>query len=678
MPFGPDNSAVTDAELRATPVPVQVAALAVSFSTTAPLANGATYTSVLVDLTAVGVSQVQTEVLADQDGTMTFTFYADTGGTDVIRTLTVPYSAADGYRQFGAPTFGASVRYAFSNDSGVNQTDFFFSTKVLSGAVSPQVLALNAFVSPAMLATVNRSVLTAQNPAGAYGNANRDEAGNLQVALSRPLTGFGELRSVSPQPIAQIDAVYGIMDNVEAFVDASPGTGSTTTSGGNFICQTGVGVGGYGVIRTRRAVRYRPGQGSIFRWTAIFDATNKVASSLQAAGPFNSTSGFFVGYNGTAFGVMHRTGGYHETQTLTLTAAATGAETATLTLNSVAYAIPVTNGTLEHNAFEIAAWLNANQTVWDAWQNDDTVVLFAAGVGSLAGTYTLANDGGGDTIAGTVARDVAGVANTETWYTPDATWEDQLDGSGPSGMTIDQEKGNVFELDLQYLGYGDVEFKVENPNTGRFFTFYRFAFANALTTPTLTNPTLKVGWVAASLGSTTNLTVKGASALGGVEGVLHPMRRPRSFDSQRASVGGTLTSVFAIRVRSVFRGLAQLSEVLPRIAFVSPAGTKPCIVKLLLNPTFDAGASEPDWQYADENDSIVETDIAGTTFTATGTELAAFTVGGGTSQSLNFVDLAEEGINPVHLERGDVLCIAASISGGAGSDVAASLTWLED
>ena len=198
---------VTDAELRATPVPVQVAALAVSFSTTAPLANGATYTSVLVDLTAVGVSQVQTEVLADQDGTMTFTFYADTGGTDVIRTLTVPYSAADGYRQFGAPTFGAAVRYAFLNDSGSNQTDFFFSTKVLSGAVSPQVLALNAFVSPAMLATVNRSVLTAQNPAGAYGNANRDEAGNLQVALSRPLTGFGELRSVSPQPVAQIDAV---------------------------------------------------------------------------------------------------------------------------------------------------------------------------------------------------------------------------------------------------------------------------------------------------------------------------------------------------------------------------------------------------------------------------------------------------------------------------------------
>jgi len=653
----------------------------VAFATTALLTAspgpGNVYTSSVIVTAGNGWSQLQTEVLSDTNGTMTFTFYGDEAGTDVIRTLTVPYVAADGYRQFGAPTFGVAVKYQFQNDGGA-QSDFYFTTKLLRGAVSPQVLALDAFVSPTMLSTVHRSVLTAQNPAGTYGNVSRDEAGNMQVALSRPLTGFGELRAVSPQPVAQIDAVYGIMDNVETFVDASPGTGSATATGGNFICQTGVGAGGYGVIRTRRAVRYRPGQGSIFRWTAIFDDTNKTASSLQAAGPFNSTSGFFVGYNGTAFGVMHRTGGYHETHTLTLTAEATGAETATLTLNSVAYNIPVTAGTLEHNAYEIATWLNANQTVWEAWQNDDTVVLFAAGVGLLVGTYTLANGGGLESIAGTVARDVAGVANTETWYTPDSTWEDQLDGSGPSGMSIDQEKGNVFELDLQYLGYGDVEFKVENPNTGRFFTFYRFNFANALTTPTLTNPTLKVGWVAASLGSTTNLTVKGASALGGIDGVLHPMRRPRSFDSQRASVGGTLTSVFAIRVRSVFRGLSQLSEVLPRIAFVSPAGTKPCIVKLLLNPTFDAGTSEPDWQYTDENESIVETDIAGTVFTSNGTELAAFTVGGGSSQSLNFVDLAEEGINPVHLERGDVLCIAASISGGAGNDVAASLTWLED
>lgn len=653
------------------------AVMRVGFETTTPLGGGAAYTSALQVFDSQNFSQVQTEVLADQDGTMLFQFYADDAGTDLIRSLTVPYVATDGYRQFGAPTFGRSVKYTFTNGA-TPQGDFYFSTKLIRGAVSPQVLAVDAFLSPAMLATVQRSVIVGQNPGGSYGNVTRAVSGSLQVALTEPLTGFGELRQATVRPLAQIDAVYGILPNVETFVDSSPGTGSATTDNGNFVCQTGVGVGGYAVIRTLRAVRYRPGQSCVFRFTAIFDDTNKAANSLQFAGAFNSTSGFFIGYDGTAFGVCHRTGGFHETHTLTISAAASGAETLVLQLNSVTYNIPVTSGSIQHNTYEIATWLNANQAVWEAYQNDDTVVLFGLNPSSLNGTYSVANGGGGETIAGSEVRDKAGVAITETWYTPDSTWIDQLDGSGPSGMAIDPEMGNVFEIDLQYLGYGAVDFKIENPLTGRFFVFYRFQFANMRTLPTLTNPTLKIGWTSASLGSTANLTVKGASAMGAVDGVIHPFRRPDSYSYQRASVAATLVSIFAIRVRSVFRAVAQLSEVLPKLAYVSPAGSKPCIVKILLNPTFDAATNEPDWQYIDETDSIVEYDESGTAFTSTGTTLASFVVAGGASAAFDFTALAEEGINPVHLQRGDILSIAASISGGAGSDVAASLTWNED
>jgi len=504
-----------------------------------------------------------------------------------------------------------------------------------------------------------------------------DATGGALATVISPLTGFGEVRVAVQSPIAQIDAVYGLLDNVETRTSTG---GSVGVTDGNFVCQTGTSVGGYGLIRTRRAVRYRPGQGSLFRFTALFDDKNATALSLQAAGPFNSVSGFFVGYNGADFGVMHRTGGYHETRTLTISVAASGSETLSLQLNGVTYAIPVTSGTVAHNTYEVAEWLSnpANQTVWDAWQNNGTVVLFARNVGPLSGAYSVANGGGGETIAGSIAQDKAGVANTETWSHPDATWVDKLDGTGPSGMTLEPGKGNVFEVDVTYLGYGDVVFRVENPATGRFTTFYRFQFSNSRTTPTMTNPTMKVGWISASRGSSANLTVRGASALGGVDGVLHSFRRPRSFSSQRVGVGGTLTSIFAIRVRSVFRGVAQLVELLPKIAFVSPTGSKPCVVRLLLNPTFDTAASEPNWLYVDETNSIVEYDTAGTTFTSNGTELAGFTVAGGSNAALKFVDLTEESISPVHMERGDVLCIAASISGGGGSDVAASLTWLED
>lgn len=478
------------------------------------------------------------------------------------------------------------------------------------------------------------------------------------------------MRSTQVSPVVQIDAIYGIQDNVETFVDTTPGTGTVSSSNSNFLCTTGTGVGGYGVIRSRRAVRYRPGQGLVTRWTAGFDTP--VASSLQASGPFNSTNGFFVGYNGTSFGVMHRTGGRHEIRTLTVSAAATGAETFNLTLNSVLYAIPVTSGTTVDNANEVATWLNANQSVWEAYQNDSTVVLFGKAAASLSGTYTVTSTG---TSAGSVAQDGAGVANTETWTTQANFSRDNLDGTGPSGMTIDKTKGNVFECDIQYLGYGNVEMKVENPMTGRFFTFHEFQFANARTEVTMLNPTLKVGWIAASLGSTTDLTVFGGSALGAIDGKLHPLRRPRSHSYQRASVGATLTSVFSVRVRPTYRGLVQLSEVLPKITYVSPGGTKACEIQLLLNPTF---TSNNNWTYIDETDSIVEYDETGTTFSDNGAVLASFVVAGGDTAQLNFKDLAEEGIAPVHLERGDVLCIAAKIVGGSGNNVTASLTWLEE
>lgn len=61
-----------------------------------------------------------------------------------------------------------------------------------------------------------------------------------------------------------------------------------------------------------------------------------------------------------------------------------------------------------------------------------------------------------------------------------------------------------------------------------------------------------------------------------------------------------------------------------------------------------------------------------------GSEIASFVVAGGATESFNFKDLDQEDVPSVFLERGDVLIVAARITGGAGSNVTASLTWLED
>jgi hypothetical protein len=139
------------------------------FVTTSNLTNGSSYVSSILD--AAGYSQVQTEVNASHDGTMTFEFCSDAGGTDVVRTLTVPYTAANGYQLFGAPAFTNYIRYAFLNNSGSDQTDFYFTTKFLTVPLSPQTLRVDGFISPAMMANINRSVIVGADSSGNFQNS---------------------------------------------------------------------------------------------------------------------------------------------------------------------------------------------------------------------------------------------------------------------------------------------------------------------------------------------------------------------------------------------------------------------------------------------------------------------------------------------------------------------------
>ena len=135
-----------------------------AFSTTATLTNGATYDSGVLD--CQGYQQLQTMVLASHNGQLTFVFYNDAGGTDVLRTLSLPYVAANGYQLYSAPVFSKYVKYQFLNNSGSNQTDFYYETTFLQSGLSPQVLRLDAPMASAMMGTVTRSVLTGETDKG--------------------------------------------------------------------------------------------------------------------------------------------------------------------------------------------------------------------------------------------------------------------------------------------------------------------------------------------------------------------------------------------------------------------------------------------------------------------------------------------------------------------------------
>lgn len=154
----------------------------IAFSTTTVLAGGATYSSGVLALSPK-YSQVQTQVLASKAGTINIYWYSDAAGTDLVRTLTIPYGASDGFQMFSAPAFTPYVKYEYVNASGAAQTDFYFDTKFLRKPLSPQMLRVDGTIVGGMVSALNRSIIAGQSSGGGggYVNVKVNPSGTLET-----------------------------------------------------------------------------------------------------------------------------------------------------------------------------------------------------------------------------------------------------------------------------------------------------------------------------------------------------------------------------------------------------------------------------------------------------------------------------------------------------------------
>ena len=498
-----------------------------------------------------------------------------------------------------------------------------------------------------------------------------------KVSLSdSALTAFGSLSVAQTRPEVQLDAVYGLRDKTDTEVITATGgsvTAGFTGNGNEFTCSTGTNVGGYGLIRSKRSAAYRPGQGLIFKWTARF--SEPVALGLQRAGGINAENEISMGYVGTDFGCFIKSAAALEIQTLTITTPASGSETATITLGGTAYSVNLTSGTAAHNAYEIANDSDfAAGSAWIAWQNGDTVTFLAQSVGDKTGTMSFSSA----TAAGSLVETRAGRAAVDTFIKQEDwnvdTMLPKTDGSnvgaGPSGMILDPQKGNVYQVKFQYLGYGAITFFIEDSDNGRFVPVHIVQYSNNNTSPSVGNPSFKIGWFAASAGSTTDIQTYGSSGEMGIEGDRQPRRLPDAQVANKTGIGTSFTNILTIRCRRTFAGVVNLNEVLPSAINVAVDGTKISEYQIILNAEL---GGETNYTYKDEDHSIVEYDTAGTT-TTVGTDsqlILAGVLGKTASTSSILLDY------DLHLVPGDTITIAVRTTSGT-TDAAASITWLED
>jgi hypothetical protein len=463
-------------------------------------------------------------------------------------------------------------------------------------------------------------------------------------------TAYGEIVIAEGTPQVSGNAVYNfIPSNFRIFL---AGTGTAIAEDNVFKVSSGTSLGDYGTIRSFRSLNYQTGQGATVRLCAMFN--NAEALTWSGAGVINIGDEFSFGYNGLVFGIWHRYGGRAEVQYLTLTTGAGGSETAIVTINTVVYNIPLTSGTVQHNAFEIEQYLIANGVGFEAEQVDDQVRIDFTSDGDKTGTFSFSSS----SAVGSFTEETVGVTKTSDHIPRDKWNGDTLDNFDPS-------KGNTYSIVYQN-GYGDAHFLIED-DSGKNREVHTINWSNSQTIPNLSNPSIHVGVYATSIGATTPIVVECPYMAGFINGRVGPTRNPRAADNTK-SIATTLTNILTVRNSRTYNGIHNQVEISPLSITLTNDGNKGAIFELRANATV---SGESNFQEAGTN-LISQIDVSGEDVTENGRYLGSWAVARLSSTIVNLKEL------DIRVPPSLRLVIAGKMTSGSAADLSATIIWYED
>lgn len=486
------------------------------------------------------------------------------------------------------------------------------------------------------------------------------------------ITAFGEPVAQQITPLIQQDGIYNItLREFETFTAVS---GNVAATNAVITAWTGTSAGGYGVIRTRKHLRYRPGQGALTRFTAGFSTPD--ANTTQRAGFFSQEQALMIGYNGTQFGVLRQNGGKAEIYEIEITSSASGSGNLTITLNGTAYTVAVTSG---DTATTISSKIAASSTFAAVWlvEQINAHVRFACKTnGAKTGTYSFANDATGVT-ATAFTQLQTGVADTNNWTYQSDFSIDTLDGSGnhrnPSKMLLDPSKLNVYQINYRWLGAGEIRYAIEDQASGDMTFFHHENYTNQYTVPHLDNPSMKIGYIAANLtaGTSANVSVYGASLVGAIEGPVIVNKFPvgTSGGAKTGLSSDAYNHLLSIKNALVHNNKYNLRIIRLKRISVGFDGNAPATLYLFLNATLSATRI---WTAANLLDSSANYSTTDGTFTiANETPLAAFAL-----PSNGHIDLDVDNLN-IEIPPNNHVSLAI-VSGQSITNARTAATWVED
>jgi len=267
--------------------------------------------------------------------------------------------------------------------------------------------------------------------------------------------------------------------------------------------------------------------------------------------------------------------------------------------------------------------------------------------------------------------------NGSDTFIAQAAWNiDKMNGVGKSGITLNYALGNIYQVKYPYLGYGDIEIAVQNPDTGIIIPVHRIKYANSSINTEFANPNMSFYAMALNSGNTTNLSMYNGSFGGFVTG-------DRKFNgaifgaANRKSAITTRTNIFTIKVASSVNGNAFRRPIkLKSCSFACDGANDTCQFDIVKDTTLGGTPS-----YAPINGSTAD---GGTTLTNANSvasiDTAGTTVTGGTIQfnasaarntgfEMNMVDY------DLFLVNGETMTMA--ITGDTSVTARVSCNWVE-
>lgn len=218
------------------------------------------------------------------------------------------------------------------------------------------------------------SSLTVDQAVAASLNATVYQGGNWTVTTtgnSVPLDIFGN--AITSTRYNQLEIDFNTSPSTSLLTKTTANGGTITTTLGHTLFSTSTNANGQAKAVSVQLTTYRPGSELYAYFTASF--TTGIANSYQRIGLYDVSNGFFIGYEGTVFGVTLRSGGSD-----TFTARSSwngdpldGSSTSKFTRAGVPEAINLTYS----NVFRIRfGWLGSADILFEVLSPDEDWVVY--------------------------------------------------------------------------------------------------------------------------------------------------------------------------------------------------------------------------------------------------------------------------------------------------------------